>query len=148
MKILAAVDRSPFSDIVVEMIARVAAEDSRVLLVNVAPRKADVLGQQLTRKVVTEPVPEELREHRALLDRLAAVLGNDGIRCETLLVRGDPAPVIVREAKRWGADLVVMGSHGRGRLYRQVMGSVSEGVLSSKQFPVLIIPKPAEGGDN
>ena len=60
--------------------------------------RSDVLGQQLTRKVITDPVPEELQDRKALLDRSATVLGNDGIKCETLLIRGDPAPAIIREA--------------------------------------------------
>ena len=80
------------------MVARIADEDSAVLLINVAPREPDVLGQQLTRKVITDPVPEELQDRKALLDRSATVLGNDGIKCETLLIRGDPAPAIIREA--------------------------------------------------
>lgn len=122
------------------MVARIADEGASVLLMNVAPREPDVLGQQLTRKVTTDPVPEELQDRRALLDRLAAVLGNEGIKCETLLIRGDPAPAIIREAKRWGAELVIMGSHGRGKLYQKLMGSVIEGVLRSRQFPVLVIP--------
>jgi len=148
MKILAAVDRSPYSEKVIEMAARIADEGASVLLINVAPREPDVFGQQLTRKVITDPVSEELQDRKALLDRLATVLGNDGIKCETLLIRGDPAPVIVREAKRWGAELVIMGSHGRGKLYQKVMGSVSEGVLRSRQFPVLVIPKPKAGEES
>lgn len=142
MKILAAVDRSPYSEKVVEMTARIADADASVLLINVAPREPDVFGQQLRRKVVVDPVPEELQDRRALLDRLATALRKGGIECETLLIRGDPAAVIVHEAKEWGADLVIMGAHGRGKLFEKVMGSVSEGVLRSRQFPVLVIPKP------
>jgi nucleotide-binding universal stress UspA family protein len=145
MKILAAIDRSPYSEKVIEMVARISDEDSAVLLINVAPREPDVLGQQLTRKVITDPVPEELQDRKALLDRSATVLGNDGIKCETLLIRGDPAPAIIREAKRWGAELVIMGSHGRGKLYQRLMGSISEAVLRSRLFPVLLIPKPKAG---
>lgn len=140
MKIVAAVDRSPFSDKVVEMVIRIAPEDSQVLLVHVAPRDPDIFGQQLRRKVLTGPVPEHLQDRRDLLDRCAAALDDAGIRNETLLVRGDPGPTVAAEAKRWGAELVIMGSHGRGKLYQQLMGSVSESVVSSRQCPVLLIP--------
>ncbi|MDH3482389.1 MAG: universal stress protein [Gammaproteobacteria bacterium] len=125
-----------------EKTARIADADASVLLINVAPREPDVFGRQLKRKVVVDPVPEALQDRRALLDRLATVPRNDSIECETLLIRGDPAPVIVHEAKRWGAELVIMGAHGRGKLYQKLIGSVSEGVLRSRQFPVLVIPKP------
>lgn len=141
MKILAALDRSPVSDKVIAITKGFAAgREAEVLLVNIAPREADVLGQQVRRKVITDPVPDELRDRRELLDRHTATLEEAGIACDTLLIRGDPGPTLVREAKRWGADLIIMGSHGRGALYRKFVGSVSEAVLESRQFPVLIVP--------
>lgn len=145
MRILAAVDRSDFADLVVGMVRGLAAADTAdVLLLNVAPREADVLGRQLTRKVVEEPVPEELRDRRELLDRLAGELESSGVPCSTLLLRGAPASTIVQEASRWSADLVVIGSQGRGMLYRRVLGSVSEEVLAARRFPVLVVPRPAD----
>jgi nucleotide-binding universal stress UspA family protein len=141
MKVLAAVDRSAFSDKVIEMTQRIGgAKGMQVLLINVAPREPDVFGQQLKRKVISEPVPKELLDRKQLLERLAGILRSNAIRCETMLIRGDPAPTILREAGRWGADLLVMGSHGHGMLYRKVMGSVSDGVLRARQYPVLIVP--------
>ena len=144
MKIVAAVDRSAFSDKVADMVARIARKGSKVLLINVAPREADFLGKQLRRKVITDPVPEELQDRRDLLDRLAAGFQEQGIECETLMIRGEPGPTIVAEAHRWGADLVVIGAHGRGKLYRKLMGSVCESVLDSRALPVLVTPLPRE----
>ena len=145
MKILAAVDRSPVSDKVLAFTRSVTGQQaSEVLLINVAPAEPDVFGQQVRRKVITDPVPPELRDRRELLDRHAASLKEAGIACETLLVRGDPAPTLLREARRWGASLIIMGSHGRGALYRRFVGSVSEAVLRSRRFPVLIVPAQKE----
>lgn len=141
MKIVAAVDRSQFADRVLALVRRIAAaETTEVLLLNVAPREADVLGQQLTRKVIKDPVPEALRDRRELLDRLAGELEASGIACSTLLLRGLPAKTILNESVRWSADLVVVGSQGRGMLYRKFLGSVSEAVLSARRFPVLVVP--------
>jgi nucleotide-binding universal stress UspA family protein len=42
---------------------------------------------------------------------------------------GDPARVIVREAKEWGADLIVMGSSGYSHLKRMLMRSVTQYVV-------------------
>lgn len=144
MKILAAVDRSPFADLVVDMTRRVAAsEPSTVLLLSVAPREPDLLGKQLRRKVITEPVPDELADRQRALDRFAAVLRSAGIDCETLMIRGEPAATIHHEAKQWGADLVVIGSHGRGLLQRRILGSVSEAIMSRAELPALIAFAPA-----
>ncbi len=143
MKILAAVDQSTFSDRVVDMVLQIAHDDSSILLVNVVPREPDMLGKQLKRKVIEDPVPEALRGRRDLLDRLRERFAERSIACETLLIRGDPAKTLIREATRWGADLVVMGSHGRGNLVKRLVGSVSEGILRSRKLPVLVIPEPA-----
>ena len=144
MKIVAAVDRSRISDAVVDMTAEVArVTDSRVLLVNVAPRDPDAFGVQVVRKVVRDPVPEDLRDRSELLKRHAATLADAGVACDTLLVRGDPAPTLVDEARRAEASLVIMGSHGRGTLFRTLMGSVSEKVLADGRVPVLVVPARA-----
>lgn len=145
VKILAAVDRSEFADAVVAMVQRLARlERSAVLLLNVAPREPDVLGHQIMRKVITDPVPEELADRRALLDRLAARLTADDIPCETLLIRGKPAATVLQEARLWGAELIVMGSHGRSMLLRQFLGSVSEEILRARELPVLVVPPSAD----
>jgi nucleotide-binding universal stress UspA family protein len=52
---------------------------------------------------------------------------------------GNPAEAIVRAAKEWPADLVVIGSHGRGGLKRALVGSVAEGVMRHAPCPVLVV---------
>jgi nucleotide-binding universal stress UspA family protein len=143
MKILAAVDRSDTSRAVLDMTLEIAGgTGAEVLLVNVAPRDPDVFGRQVTRKVITEPVPEELLDRLELLDVHSAELTEAGIQCETLLIRGDPGRTLLREADRWGANLIIMGSHGRGAIYRKLMGSVSHAVMLDRRFPVLVVPAP------
>lgn len=52
------------------------------------------------------------------------------------------AEVIVREATRWGADLVVMGTHGRRGFQHLMLGSVAERMTRLSSVPVLLIPSP------
>jgi nucleotide-binding universal stress UspA family protein len=53
---------------------------------------------------------------------------------------GYPAAEIVREARRAGAHMIVMGSRGRSALSATVLGSVSYGVIHhDKNVPVLIV---------
>ena len=148
MKIIAAVDRSDYADRVIEFTRRLAeGRQAEVLLIQVAPREPDVFGQQLVRKVITDPVPEELRDRRELLDRCADGLDAAGVGCETLLIRGKPAATIVREAQRWGAEMIVIGSQGRDMLYRKTLGSVSEEVVRSARCPVLVVPLRDDTGN-
>lgn len=139
--ILVPVDFSKATDFVLQATVTMAkAVDARVTLLNVAPRTPDVLGQQLTRKVITEPVPEDLRERYDQLQACAKRLEEVDIDVKTLLVRGERVRTVMEEAEREDADLIVMGSHGRGALYRKMMGSVSEGVMREAKCPLLIIP--------
>lgn len=54
------------------------------------------------------------------------------------------ASVIVEDANSWGADLMVMGTHGLGGLLHLLMGSVAEGVLKQADVPVLLVRNPGE----
>ena len=52
---------------------------------------------------------------------------------------GAPAETIVRAAKEWSADLIVIASHGRTGVRRALLGSVAEGVMRSAPCPVLVV---------
>jgi nucleotide-binding universal stress UspA family protein len=52
---------------------------------------------------------------------------------------GNPANMIVAAAKNWPADLIVMGTHGRGAVSNLLMGSVAQGVLHHAPCPVMVL---------
>jgi nucleotide-binding universal stress UspA family protein len=52
---------------------------------------------------------------------------------------GKPAIEIVKAARHWPADLVVIGSHGRGGVKRLLLGSVAEAVMRHAACPVLVV---------
>jgi nucleotide-binding universal stress UspA family protein len=52
---------------------------------------------------------------------------------------GKPATEIVKAAKDWPADIIVIGSHGRGGVGRVLLGSVAEGVMRHASCPVLVV---------
>lgn len=56
--------------------------------------------------------------------------------------------IIVEAAKKWGADLIVMGTHGRRGLQRLALGSDAELVLRSASVPVLMVRDGARGNDH
>ena len=60
-------------------------------------------------------------------------------RYRSLILRGGPAQVIARQAKKSRAAMIVMGSHGRTGLKRLMLGSVAEQTLRYAECPVLIV---------
>lgn len=58
---------------------------------------------------------------------------------QEFLPAGDPATEIVNAAKEWPADIIVLGSHGRGGVSRALLGSVAEAVTRHAPCPVLVV---------
>ena len=55
---------------------------------------------------------------------------------------GHPVSLILHEAERLNADVIVMGTHGKGALQHTFLGSVTEKVLRRSKIPVFVIPIP------
>src|SRR5262245_3955895 len=72
----------------------------------------------------------------------AAELGGD-LDIRTATTTGVPAHAICAYAQRIGADLIVMGTHGRTGVSRAVLGSVAEAVVRHSRCPVMTIPAQA-----
>ena len=59
----------------------------------------------------------------------------------TKVLRGAPDQQIIEMAKEWKADIIVVGSHGRG-FWGRLLGSVSNGVVHHAECSVLVVRKP------
>jgi nucleotide-binding universal stress UspA family protein len=88
------------------------------------------------------PLPNEYNGERLReeLQRVQPVRA--GIAVEHRLEYGDPAAVILEVAQDIGADLIVMGTHGRTGLRRLLMGSVAERIVRKASSPVLTVRSP------
>lgn len=151
--ILIADDNSDASRRAVRFAAEhLALEGNRVVLLNVAvPPTAPLASGGLVAPdvMVVSPVddPEATEEvrgeaHKGLEEtRDAAGLPSD---TELLVVWGDPATEIVIAANDLDADMVVLGSRGRGFFGRMLLGSVSGHVVHHAHRPVLIVPPEDE----
>ncbi|MDR3455741.1 MAG: universal stress protein [Rhodoferax sp.] len=78
-----------------------------------------------------------------LLKGAEALLKQAGVVYECEVASGDPGHTIIDIVERFGCDMVLMGSHGKGSLRSALLGSVSQAVLHAARVPVLIV-KPDE----
>ena len=62
-----------------------------------------------------------------------------GVQVEVNVVQGSPKKMIVEEAERWVADLIVIGSHGHGPFHRFLLGSVAQAVVFHAPCSVEIV---------
>jgi nucleotide-binding universal stress UspA family protein len=79
------------------------------------------------------------RDAERRLDAAVAAARRAGLTAEGKLIEGIPAESIANAARRIGAQLVVIGTHGRSGLGRLFMGSVASGVLHLASCPVLTV---------
>jgi nucleotide-binding universal stress UspA family protein len=92
------------------------------------------------------PLPTEY-DRQLLLEDLNRIQSPEpGIPIEHRLEHGEPAAVILAVAKQIGADLIVIGTHGRTGLRRLLMGSVAEQVVRKAPCPVLTVKNPMATG--
>lgn len=89
---------------------------------------------------------EAKKQAERFADSAANLLKKDisGIDPEVEIRNGSPGREIVEAAIEWNADVVVVGSHGRGFWGRMMIGSVSDAVMHHAPCSVLIVRKPAD----
>lgn len=144
-KVLIPLDGSQTAETVLEAaldLVRLAGAAVRLLAVVELP-------VQLPTHAGAEPVllrgaahPEERREQaRAYLDGVAATLAERGIAVDVEIRDAiSPATAILQAAAEFGADAIAMATHGRSRLSRPAVGSVSDKVIRAAGVPVLLVP--------
>jgi len=83
---------------------------------------------------------EERSEAQAAVERVRKAAAKEQVEVDAMLREGRrPDTVILETAKEKGADMIVVGSHGRTGLSRLMMGSVSERVIGNAGCPVLVV---------
>ena len=141
-KILVAVDGSATSLRGLDEALRLAkATGGSLMLVHVV-NELIVVGDYAPASYY-ESIIESLRQSGAkLLEDAAVIVRRAEVPCEQKLIETIGVRVadeIVREAKQWPADLIVLGTHGRRGLKRLAMGSDAELVLRLAPVPVLMV---------
>nr|PZN18433.1 MAG: universal stress protein [Chloroflexota bacterium] len=147
MKILLAIDGSPHSDAAIREVARhnwPAGTEIRVVTVD-APLGGSVFFDGTSGiAAYDEIVRYQRRASLGILEAGAALLRQlaPGLNVSAELLEGVPKEEIIAEARRWGADIIALGSHGRGAVKSLFLGSVSLAVVTSAPCSVLIVRVP------
>ncbi|MCB0794957.1 MAG: universal stress protein [Flavobacteriales bacterium] len=139
--ILVPLDLSPISERTASSGAHLAkALQATLWLIHVAAPEPDFVGLRTGPEHVRAHRAETLRQEHRVLQNMADALKKEGIDARALLVQGPTTETILEEATRLNADMIVMGSHGKGGLMKALVGSVTKEVLARAVVPVLIVP--------
>ena len=140
MSLLVSIDFSAVTDAQIEAVDRLASPGREIHLLHVTEPDPSFVGLEAGPEEVQQQVASELQRAHDELDALAERLRAKGHTVQTLLVPGPTVQTILEQAEKLDAELIVMGSHGRGKLFDLVVGSVSAGVIRKSSVPVLVVP--------
>jgi nucleotide-binding universal stress UspA family protein len=145
MKILLAVDGSPCSETAIDEVARRPwPVDTQMRVVSIVETPAPLVADpQLMASSYFEEAEKICRRQAEDAVKLAAAkLGsgqNGDPLVSTQVLNGSAKRTIVEEAEAWGADLIVVGSHGYRSWERMLLGSVSQAVAAHAKCSVEIV---------
>jgi nucleotide-binding universal stress UspA family protein len=140
MSLLVALDFSDVSDRQLEVVGRLAHPDREIHLLHVAEPNPTFVGFEGGPDEVRAQIAKELHLAHERIQALAARLRGSGHRAASHLVRGPTIQTILEQAETLGAEMIIVGSHGRGKLFDLLMGNVSAGVIRKSKVPVLVVP--------
>ena len=139
---LVPVDFSTITELVIDSaMAFARAFGGKVVLLHIVQTPVVATAEYaLPAEVIQEAVTVSKNASQQKLAAYAALFQKAGLECSSQTLIGAPVQLIRDEAARSGADFVIMGSHGHGKLYDFLVGSTASGVLKKAKCGVIIIP--------
>jgi len=141
MKLLLATDGSEFSLAAVHSVAeRPWPEGSTIKVISVAEVIVPAIEPGYVDAMLMDSLREEATRHsREAVLAAEKTIGEAGLKVSGIVLTGFAKEAIVDEAKEWGADLIVAGSHGLRGITRLLIGSVAEAVAMHAHCSVEVI---------
>ncbi len=145
MKILVATDGSEYSKAAIEQIGRIVArpEKTEIKVISVYQDLFIAAGETLPipgglLHEIADTSKSQAQRYAEEAEKLIREELNGSVKVTHEAVTGSkPAPRILEEAENWAADMIVVGSHGRG-FWGRMLGSVSDAVVHHATCTVLI----------
>jgi nucleotide-binding universal stress UspA family protein len=140
-KILVAVDLSDIASKAIDYAASFAGVfKSHVHILHVEVPVPAYIGNEIVQPVLPTDNAEEEESIKKDLSAMAEYLHQRGVKADFELAKGPIVEVIIEKATQYKADLIILGAHNHGFLYRAFIGSVCSGVTKHSPCPVMIIP--------
>lgn len=143
-RIAVAVDGSKTSDAALAEGIKLAKEmGASILLIHACEEMPVIMQPDATSLVDTEMLMQAIvKAGKALLQKNSDMAHSAGLAAETQLIEtyvGRAGSEVTQAAQKWGADLLVVGTHGRKGFAHLLMGSVAENVMRTATMSVLLV---------
>jgi len=136
-KILIAIDSNPSSELVALSGLQLAKQfNSEIALISIID--PDGIPDE---DPPTTKERDDMMEHNLNRDQVNVIEKIfKGIPIKSFVEKGVPYKMIIQTAEKWGADIIVMGTHGRKGLPHLLLGSVAEDMIRHSKKTLIIIP--------
>ena len=142
-KIYVPIDNSDISDKVLsEALDLAKSNNAKVRVVHVVNLEQITFGIEMVG--VAELKDTLLEIANKLINHVKEVVQNKAVDAEVVLLENygsDLASMIVDDAKTWGAELFILGSHHLGSFSHFITGGVAEDIAHDSEIPILLITK-------
>lgn len=110
--------------------------DSKLWLIHVAPPDPDFVAYKADPENEIDFKPNE----RSVVQQYVQQLSETGINAEGILVKGPIVETILKEIEKLHIDLVIIGHHRHGLLYKTFVGNTDSSLINKSKIPVLLVP--------
>lgn len=141
-RVVVGLDDSEPSAAALAAVLTLPAEDTRHVVLCGVAGTAIVFGDAVYKEAVADDLREPV-EH--LVDAAVENAHEHGVAAEGRVLSGNADNILIATAEQDGADLIVVGSHGRRGIRRYLLGSIAEAIVRNSPVPVLVVRTAAAG---
>jgi nucleotide-binding universal stress UspA family protein len=144
-KILVALDGSDISFKAVKYSADMAKQTGAALIMLTVIDDSALIAQSIPASMSRARLPQPIGQYmraasEKIIERAITLCGKHKVKALGVIRNGRPVDEILSEARKSKADIIVIGSRGKGSIESAVLGSVSYGVIHrNTKYPVLVI---------
>jgi len=121
------------------------AFNSQIIILHVVGEQPVVIDVGLASPVIMQaPSEETIQSHYAQLLEMRDSLVKFGVRDTVQQLEAASVETVLEETRKCGADLIILGSHHHSKIYRLLVGTITDDVLKRAHCPVLVVPSAAD----
>jgi len=113
---------------------------SKIWIVHIAAPEPDFVGYEVGPQYIRDFRATDLKKEHHKIYEYVNLLNKKGIDAEGLLVQGATVKMVIEEANKLKADLIIAGHHEHSFIYKALAGRVSSEIIKKSTIPVLIVP--------
>ncbi|MBN1181734.1 MAG: universal stress protein [Bacteroidales bacterium] len=139
--ILVAVDFEKSDQQIIDKALQLAdAFGSKIWILHIAAPEPDFVGYEVGPQYIRDFRASDLKEEHHQINEYTSTFTKKGIKAEGLLVQGATIEMVIAEAEKLSADLIIAGHREHSFFYKAFVGSVSAEILEKSKIPVLLVP--------